>query len=71
MHKANVSGSIHTLSVPATVADPPLAGIVGRDGVTLVEYLRTAVAHGGVPGWEFHPDRVPDAMRDLFRTPTF
>jgi hypothetical protein len=71
LHKANVSGSTHDIELPATVADPVLEGVRGRPGVTLVEYLRLSVAWGAMPGWEFHPDHMPEAVAGLRAEPGF
>jgi len=52
-HKAGISGGTHDMVLPAGAADPPLLGVEYREGVTLVEYLRASLAHGGFAGAEF------------------
>jgi hypothetical protein len=71
LHKANVSGATHDVELPQSVADPVLEGVRGRPGVTLVEYLRLSVAWGSMPGWEFHPDDIPEALAGLRAEPDF
>jgi hypothetical protein len=70
-HKANFSGGTHDIRLPDTCADPELLGVYGRPGVTLVEYLRTAVAWGVFPGWSLHDGPVPEALQRLRREPDF
>jgi hypothetical protein len=53
LHKAGISGRTHDMVLPASSADPPLLGVEYREGVTLVEYLRASLAHGGFAGAEF------------------
>jgi hypothetical protein len=53
LHKAGISGGDHYLMLPAAAADPPLVGVEHREGVTLVEYLRASLAHGGFAAAEF------------------
>lgn len=52
-HKAGISGRTHDMALPASTADPPLHGIEYRQDVTLVEYLRVSLAHGGFAGAQF------------------
>jgi hypothetical protein len=42
------------------VADPALIRVDGREGIRLVEYLRTSFAWGGFPGFEFYPPAPPE-----------
>jgi hypothetical protein len=53
LHKAGISGGTHDMVLPAGTADPPLQGVEYREGVTLVEYLRASLGHGGFAGAEF------------------
>jgi hypothetical protein len=71
LHKANISGSTHDLYLPDHCADPPLHGVAGRPGVTLVQYLRLSIAWGGFPGWSFAADQAPEALRELRAEPDF
>ena len=71
LHKANISGSTHTLYLPDTRPDPTIYGVAGRSGVTLVEYLRISIRWGGFPGWSFAPDRAPVALARLRVEPDF
>lgn len=71
LHKANISGGTHEIVLPDASADPVLIGVRGRPGVTLVEYLRAAVAHGGFPGWELNGLPLPEPLRLLAVTPDF
>lgn len=50
--KAGISGGDHYLMLPALI-DPPLVGVEHRGGVTLVEYLRASLTHGGFAAAEF------------------
>jgi hypothetical protein len=59
LHKAGISGGTHDIVLPAATADPLLLGVEYRDGVTLVEYLRASLAHGGFAGAEFMPAPPP------------
>ncbi|MBZ4320868.1 hypothetical protein [Streptomyces huiliensis] len=70
-HKANVSGGTHDVVLPDACADPEVYGVRGRKGITLVEYLRTSIAWGGLPGWEFAPGRPPAALERLAVRPDF
>jgi hypothetical protein len=65
LHKANISGSTHDILLPSIAADPVIRGVGGRDGITLVEYLRMSISWGGMPGWSFGPDRAPAALTGL------
>ncbi|GHC75042.1 hypothetical protein GCM10007079_09820 [Nocardiopsis terrae] len=71
LHKANVSGGTHDVLLPDASADPVLIGVRGRPGVTLVEYLRAVVAHGGFPGWELNGLPLPEPLRALAAAPDF
>lgn len=71
LHKANISGGTHEIPLPDTSADPILLGVRGRPGVTFVEYLRAAIAHGGFPGWELNGLPLPEPLRALAVTPDF
>ena len=51
--KAGFSGGCYEVRVPEAVADPTIDGLGRRQGLTLVEYLRTTFAWGGFPGFEF------------------
>jgi hypothetical protein len=53
VRKAGMSGGDHYLMLPPAAADPPLVGVEHREGVTLVEYLRASLAHGGFAAAEF------------------
>lgn len=68
-HKANISGGAQVLSVDAAFPDPVIEGIHGRRGITYLQYLRVAVAWGGLPGYEF--GEAPAALAGLRRTPNF
>ncbi|WP_104481986.1 hypothetical protein V5P93_001707 [Actinokineospora auranticolor] len=70
-HKANTSGATHDIALPSSVADPVLAGVAGRPGITLVEYLRESVRWGGFPGYSFAPDLAPAALITLRCDPDF
>ncbi|MFG1861911.1 hypothetical protein [Microbispora bryophytorum] len=59
IHKANVSGSEQDILLPSRSADPKLIGARGREGLTLVEYLRISLAWGGFPGYDATPLDVP------------
>ncbi|GAB3828101.1 hypothetical protein ACFPIJ_08490 [Dactylosporangium cerinum] len=70
--KANISGLSYQIDLPSDAADPPLTGITWRTGpITLVEYLRTSIAWGGLPGWSTAPDDVPTELGQLRVTPDF
>ena len=71
LHKANVSGGTHVLYLPDHSADPALSYVAGRDGITLVQYLRVSIAWGGFPGWSFAPDQAPAALAGLRAEPDF
>ena len=51
--KAGISGRTHDMVLPDSTADPPLLRVEYREGVTLVEYLRASLGHGGFAGAEF------------------
>ncbi|MER5782072.1 hypothetical protein ABT104_10170 [Streptomyces mobaraensis] len=70
-HKANISGGTHDVVLPDPRADPEVYGVIGRKGITLVEYLRTSIAWGGLPGWEFAPGPAPEALGRLAVRPDF
>jgi hypothetical protein len=68
LHKANISGSTHNLILPSHDVDPILSGVQGREGVTLVEYLRSSLKWGGFPGFEFvgtPPGLIAHLAKDL------
>lgn len=71
LHKANVSGGTHDIQLPDEHADPLLHGVAGRDGITLVDYLRISVAWGGLPGYSFEPGAAPLAVAALRVRPDF
>ena len=71
LHKANISGGTHVLYLPDRSADPVLSYVAGRDGITLVQYLRVSIAWGGFPGWSFAPDQAPVALAGLRAEPDF
>lgn len=71
LHKANISGGTHDLSLSAGFADPVLFGVAGRPGITLIEYLRVSVAWGGFPGYAFNPAGYPRALEGLMSDPQF
>jgi hypothetical protein len=71
LHKTNVSGGTHDLYLPDRSADPVLYYVAGRDGITLVQYLRVSIAWGGFPGWSFAPDQAPAALAGLRAEPDF
>jgi hypothetical protein len=71
LHKANFSGATHEVLVSVPVADPVVYGVRGRPEITLVEYLRTSIAWGGMPGWSFKPDHAPAALAGLRVQPDF
>jgi hypothetical protein len=70
LQKANISGGTHDLELP-DAADPVLVGVVGRPGITLVQYLRTSIRWGGFPGWEFAADQAPPGLQALRVMPDF
>ena len=68
LHKAGISGGDHYLMLSAGAADPPLVGVKHREGVTLVEYLRASLAHGGFATAEFMatpPSLLAEISNDL------
>ncbi len=69
--KANLPGHTHDIELPGEVADPVLRGVAGRDGVTLVQYLRESVAWGGFPGYSFAEDLAPKPLITLRTRPDF
>ncbi|RLK55436.1 hypothetical protein CLV68_4921 [Actinokineospora cianjurensis] len=69
--KANVPGGTQDLVLPSLVADPVLRGVAGREGVTLVGYLRESVRWGGFPGYSFAPELAPAALITLGIEPDF
>lgn len=71
LHKANISGGTHDLRLPDASADPVLAGVAGRPGITFVEYLRRSVAWGGFPGYSFDPATCPRPLDGLRSHPRF
>jgi len=71
LHKANISGSTHDISLAPMVADPIIQGVDGRPNVTLVEYLRLSISWGGMPGWSFKADHAPAALTALRAEPGF
>ncbi|GAA2362284.1 hypothetical protein [Dactylosporangium salmoneum] len=72
MTKANISGLSYTIRLPSRAADPALIGLTWRTGpITLVEYLRTSIAWGGLPGWSTAPDDAPEELQRLQVTPDF
>lgn len=71
LHKANISGGDHTISLPSRAPDPVIAGIAGRPGITLVNYLRLSIAWGGLPGYSFAPRTAPERLSRLRADPRF
>ncbi|MEU6509705.1 hypothetical protein [Streptomyces sp. NPDC046942] len=71
LHKANISGSTHDVSLAQTVADPVIHGVSGRPGITLVDYLRLSISWGSMPGWSFKADHAPVALAGLRVHPDF
>ncbi|GGS52236.1 hypothetical protein [Actinokineospora fastidiosa] len=69
--KANLDGGDHSVALPSDLADPPLLGVAGKPGATLVEYLRDSVRWGGFAGWSLHPDLAPHALITLRADPDF
>ncbi|MQY04809.1 hypothetical protein [Actinomadura macrotermitis] len=68
LHKANISGSSHSLELPGSPVDPVLDGVPRRPGITLVEYLRLSLAWGGFPGYDALPlDRPLPPMLEVLR----
>ena len=53
LHKANISGSTHDIELPDDTPDPVIRGVEYRPGITLVEYLRASMSHGGFAGAQF------------------
>lgn len=68
-HKANISGGAQVVALDAAFPDPVIEGIHGRRGITFLQYLRVAVAWGGLPGYEF--GEPPAALAGFRRTPNF
>ena len=68
-HKAAISGGAQAVILDATTPDPVIDGIHGREGITYLQYLRTSVSWGGLPGYEFGD--VPAAVERLRRAPKF
>ncbi len=64
LHKANISGGTHDLLLPNLSVDPMLEGVENRPGVTLLDYLRSALGFGGFPGFEFTSE-VPSLIVGL------
>lgn len=71
LHKANISGGTHDLSLSDPSADPVLLGVAGRPGITLIGYLRVSVSWGGLPGYSFSPAGRPPALDKLMAKPQF
>jgi hypothetical protein len=71
LHKANISGSTHDISLAHRVADPVIEGVGGRPGITLVDYLRLSISWGGMPGWSFKAEYAPAALAGLQAHPDF
>ena len=71
LHKANISGATHDVWLPDAHADPVLVGVAGRPGITLVEYLRTSVRWGGLPGYSFASAARPKDLEQLMSHPQF
>lgn len=71
LHKANISGGEHTISLPSRAPDPVISGITGRPGITLVSYLRLSIAWGGLPGYAFAPHTAPELLSRLRTDPAF
>lgn len=71
LHKANISGGEHTISLPSRAPDPVISGIAGRPGITLVSYLRLSIAWGGLPGYSFAPHTAPELLSRLRTDPAF
>lgn len=71
LHKANISGSTHYITLTERVADPIIWGVDGRPGISLVDYLRLSISWGGMPGWSFDPAHVPAALAGLRTSPDF
>jgi hypothetical protein len=70
--KANISGLSYDIDLPSGAIDPPLTGVTWRTGpITLVEYLRTSIAWGGLPGWSTAPDDAPAELDRLRVVPDF
>lgn len=69
--KANLDGGVQEVALPSDLADPPLRGVAGRPGATLVEYLRTSIAWGGFPGFSFAPELAPALLITLRAEPDF
>jgi hypothetical protein len=71
LHKANYSGATQDVLLPDRRADPVLHGAGGRDGITLVEYLRLSIIWGGCPGWSLSTAAPPRALQPLMTSPDF
>ncbi|GAA3009628.1 hypothetical protein GCM10010483_63250 [Actinokineospora diospyrosa] len=69
--KANVPGGTQDLDLPSSLADPVVRGIAGREGITLVEYLRESIRWGGFPGYSFAPELAPAVLITLCMEPDF
>ncbi|MGW5052073.1 hypothetical protein [Actinokineospora sp. NPDC004072] len=69
--KANLDGGDHRIALPSDLADPPLLGVAGKPGTTLVEYLRESIRWGGFAGWSLNPDLAPHALITLRAEPDF
>ena len=69
--KANLSGDGQSIVLPSLVADPVIAGVDGRAGIRLVDYVRLTVTWGGFPGWSGVADKIPPALHRLRATPDF
>ncbi|MEV0110787.1 hypothetical protein AB0H42_31265 [Nocardia sp. NPDC050799] len=71
LHKANISGATHQITLTERVADPVIWGVDGRPDISLVDYLRLSISWGGMPGWSFDPDHAPAALAGLRTSPDF
>ncbi|WP_328394867.1 hypothetical protein [Nocardia sp. NBC_00416] len=71
LHKANISGSTHYITLTQRVADPVIWGVDARPDISLVDYLRLSISWGGMPGWSFDPDHAPAALAGLRTIPDF
>ena len=65
LHKARISGGTHDMVLPASTADPQLLGVEYREGVTLVDYLRASLGHGGFAGAEFMTAPPPLLLAEI------
>lgn len=60
LHKANISGGRpYGILIPDARADAPWRFDDLHDGLYFVEYLRSVIADGGVPGWRRTPGEQP------------